>query len=111
MQIAMNESKEIQLYQPPPRAASAPPAASASVSAGVVASPEFISRTREAAFDKRAQTDKSNKRLRRNLSKVGQALSKPYNEAVVNLLTHYKNDPTPDRLDESLEFMEELDDA
>jgi hypothetical protein len=112
MQIAMNESKEIQLYQPPPRAASAPPpAASASASAGVVASPEFISRTREAAFDKRAQTDKSNKRLRRNLSKVGQALSKPYNEAVVNLLTHYKNDPTPDRLDESLEFMEELDDA
>ena len=120
IEIAKNESLAqnnshgvIQLYAPPPRSSSAPPpesfAAASSVSGRASATPEVIARTRSAAFDRRAQTDKSNKKLRKNLSKVGRALSNPRNEAVVNLLKQYENEPTPDRLDECIEFMEELE--
>jgi hypothetical protein len=48
--------------------------------------------------------------MRRNLGKVGRALSKPRDEAVVNLLMQYENEPTPDRLDECVDFMEESED-
>ena len=113
--LATNNSHGvIQLYAPPPRSFSAPPpesfAAASSVSGRASATPEVIARTRSAAFDRRAQTDKSNKKLRKNLSKVGRALSNPRNEAVVNLLKQYENEPTPDRLEECIEFMEELED-
>jgi hypothetical protein len=120
LQIAINESELTRTgvihlqHPPPPRAASAPPTAFpnvASASGAIPAStPEVIARTRSAAFERRANTDKSNKKMRKNLSKVGRALSNPRDNAIVNLLMQYQNEPTPDRLDECIDFMEELED-
>ena len=72
--------------------------------------PELVSRTRSAAFKRRQQTDKSNKKLRKSLTKVAKALSNPKDEAVVNALNAVADEPTPARLDECLDFMEELED-
>lgn len=123
MQIAINESQQqmnnppgVLHVQPPPRAASCPPtesiptAAAASSVPSAAPTPDVIARTRSAAFDRRSKTDKSNKKMRKNLGKVGRALSNPRDEAVVNLLMQYQNEPTPDRLDECIDFMEELED-
>jgi ABC-type taurine transport system substrate-binding protein len=71
--------------------------------------PEVLSRTRSDALRRRRQTDKSNKKLRRQLSKVAKALSNPKDEAMVNVLKEYEDEPTAVRLDECIDFMEECE--
>ena len=100
-------------------AAAAPPAASIpsmaasfSVASTAAASatpstPQYIVRTREAALQMRKTTDKKDKK-RKSLTQLAAALSNPKNEAVVNAIKLSKDDPTPDRVDDALEFMEDL---
>ena len=101
-----------------PRSSSAPPPSMLQHTAEVARSltpppsnktPEVVSRTRSAAFKKRKETDKSNKKLRKSLTKVAKALSNPKDEAVVNALFEVADENTPARLEECMEFMDELE--
>ena len=47
--------------------------------------------------------------MRRQLSKVAKALSSPKDEAIVNVLKEFEDEPTPVRLDECIDFMEECE--
>ena len=103
-----------------PRSSSAPPPSMLHAHAAEVGksltpppsntTPEVVSRTRSAAFKRRKETDKSNKKLRKSLSKVAKALSNPKDEAVVNALFEVADENTPARLEECIDFMNELED-
>ena len=43
------------------------------------------------------------------MSKVAKALSNPKDEAMVNVLKEYEDEPTAVRLDECIDFMEECE--
>lgn len=72
--------------------------------------PIWVSRTRDAALELRLKTEKEDKPKRKGLARVVRALSDPKDKAVVNALAKVQNEPTPMRLDECLDFMEDLDD-
>lgn len=91
-----------------PPAAFAPTMAATAVAASATpGTPQYIARTREAVLQMRKTTDKKDKK-RKTMTHLAAALSNPKNEAVVNALKLSKDDPTPDRVEDALEFMDDL---
>lgn len=116
IEIAMEENARdnstLQLYQPPPRAKSAPPLSITpplGAPAATVSTPDVLARTRSLSVKRRAQTDKSDGKTRRYLAKVTKGLSNPKDESMVNTVLAFQDDPTPDRLDELVDYLADLD--
>ena len=103
--MASKDSNAARASMPPP-----PPVAAATLSSSHLAStPDYIVRTRSAALAQRRATDKKDKRKRRALAKVNECLSEPKNNALVNCLKSVADEPTPLRLEECLEYMEDIE--
>jgi hypothetical protein len=115
IEIAMEENARdnstLQLYQPPPRAKSAPPLSITpplGAPAATVSTPDVLARTRSLSVKRRAKTDKSDGKTRRYLAQVTKGLSNPKDESMVNTVLAFQDDPTPDRLDELVDYYRPL---
>lgn len=129
IQVAIEENERanakenrtvLQLYQPPQQVQSVsavapsitPPFASASaITAAKTSTPDVLVRTRALSVKRRASTDKSDKKTRKYLAKITNGLSNPKDDGMVNTTMAFENDPTPKRLDELIDYLDDLDEG